>query len=82
MEDEFFEDLLTAGHEVMERNPGIDFDKWVDILMYQYPTEVVDAVGSHPAEAYDSLEEIWESHFKGSYNDENTPDNKSIAGVF
>ena len=27
----------------------------------QYPTEVVDAVGSHPAEAYASLADLWDT---------------------
>lgn len=64
--EEFLEDLLIAGHEVMERNPDVGFDEWVNILMRQYPAEIVDALGTKPDKILYSLKEIWKSHFRGS----------------
>ena len=60
MEEEFYEELLIAGQEVMERNPGVDFDNWLDTLMRQYPTEVTDAIGTNPVKVYASLKDLWE----------------------
>ena len=36
---------------------------WAKILVEQYGTEVVDAYGKDPAEAYASLEDLWESPY-------------------
>lgn len=44
--------------------------------MEQYPTEVVDAVGSHPAEAYASLSDMWDSD---DYTDEDTDECHTFA---
>ncbi|MCH5234516.1 MAG: hypothetical protein J1E16_04420 [Muribaculaceae bacterium] len=66
MEEEFFEDLLMAGQEVLERNPEIGFEKWTEILMRHYPTEIIDALGPTPERIHSSLEEIWKTHFKSS----------------
>ncbi len=37
--------------------------------MEQYPTEVVDAIGSHPAATYASLADMWETE---DYEDDET----------
>lgn len=62
-EPDYYADLKDAAWNVLHENPGIDMDEWIDILMRQYPTEVVDAIGSHPAEAYCSLCELWEDEY-------------------
>lgn len=62
-EPDFYGELKTAAWNVLHENPGIDMDEWIDILMRQYPTEVVDAIGSHPAETYASLCEMWQDEY-------------------
>ena len=62
-EPDFYGELKTAAWNVLHENPGIDMDEWIDILMRQYPTEVVDAIGSHPAETYASLCEMWDDEY-------------------
>ncbi len=60
-EPDFYGDLKEAAWNVLHENPGYGFDEWVQTLMEQYPSEVVDAIGSHPAETYASLADIWDS---------------------
>lgn len=72
IEDEelnFYAVLKEAAWNVLHENPGFGFDEWVQTLMEQYPSEVVDAIGSHPAETYASLADIWETE---DYEDEQT----------
>lgn len=58
-EPDFYGELKQCAWNVLHENPGMDMDEWLEILMRQYPTEVVDAIGSHPAETYASLCELW-----------------------
>mgnify|MGYP006906614656 CR=1 FL=1 len=60
-EPDFYGDLKEAAWNVLRENPGYGFDEWVQTLMEQYPAEVVDAIGSHPAETYASLADMWDS---------------------
>ena len=57
------EELKAAAFEVLLLNPGCDQAEWADILVGQYGTEVVDAYGKDPAEAYASLADLWESPY-------------------
>lgn len=68
-EPDFYADLKDAAWNVLHDNPGYGFDEWVQTLMEQYPSEVVDAIGSHPAETYQSLSDMWVSD---DYEDEKT----------
>lgn len=68
-EPDFYGDLKEAAWNVLHENPGYGFGEWVRALMEQYPAEVVDAIGSHPAETYASLADMWES---GDYEDAET----------
>ena len=68
-EPDFYADLKDAAWNVLHDNPGYGFDEWVQTLMEQYPSEIVDAIGSHPAETYQSLSDMWESD---DYEDEET----------
>lgn len=56
-------ELKAAAFEVLLLNPGCDQAEWADILVGQYGTEVVDAYGKDPAEAYASLADLWESPY-------------------
>ena len=69
-EPDFYGDLKEAAWNVLHENPSIDMDEWIDILMRQHPTEVVDAIGSHPAETYASLCELWDDEYTDSENGE------------
>lgn len=57
------DELKTAAFEVLLLNPGCDQSDWANILVEQYGTEVVDAYGKDPAEAYASLADLWESPY-------------------
>lgn len=66
---DFYAELKEAAWNVLHENPGYGFDEWVQTLMEEYPGEVVDAVGSHPAEAFASLADMWDTE---DYEDEAT----------
>ncbi|MCI7787007.1 MAG: hypothetical protein MR489_05360 [Prevotella sp.] len=57
------DELKAAAFEVLLLNPGCDQSDWTNILVEQYGTEVVDAYGKDPAEAYASLADLWESPY-------------------
>ena len=75
-EPDFYAELKEAGWNILHENPGTEFGDWVTMLMEQYPTEVVDAIGSHPAEAYASLSDMWDSE---DYTDEDTGECHTFA---
>lgn len=62
-QDDTLEELKAAAFEVLRLNPGCEQSDWTKILVEQYGTEVVDAYGKDPAEAYASLEDLWESPY-------------------
>lgn len=57
------DELKTAAFEVLLLNPGCEQADWAKILVEQYGTELVDAYGKDPAEAYASLADLWESPY-------------------
>lgn len=59
-EPDFYGILKECAWNILHENPGTEFGDWVTMLMEQYPTEVVDAIGSHPAETFASLSDMWE----------------------
>lgn len=65
-EPDFFSELKDCAWNILHENPGIDMDEWIDLLMRQYPAEIVDAIGSHPAEAYASLSLMWNDEYTDS----------------
>lgn len=60
-EDEFNAELKEAAWNILHENPGSDFGDWQDLLIEQYPTEVVDALGTNPPEVYAQLSDWWET---------------------
>ena len=60
-EDEldFYCILKECAWNILHENPGTDFGDWMNMLIEQYPTEVVDAMGSYPAETFASLTDMW-----------------------
>ena len=59
-EPNFPGELKDAAQEVWQDNPGITFEEWRHTLMEQYPTEIVDALGTDEKEVNSQLYELWE----------------------
>ena len=67
-QDAAMDELRHAAFEVLLLHPGCEQSAWVDILIEQYGTEVVDAYGNNPTEVFADLADLWES----PYLDENS----------
>ena len=80
MEDDdapdFVEELQDCAWNIVKENPGIDRSEWIDELIRQYPTEVVDAYGTNPPEVYQELSDLWDME----YTDPETHEWNSFAG--
>lgn len=57
---DFYGELRQCAWNVLHENPGYGFDEWVQILMEQYPAEVVDALGPNPPEVFAELSDLWD----------------------
>jgi len=68
VEDNSMDELKAAAFEYLLLNPGSEFGDWQQGMIEQYPTEVVDALGSNPEEVYADLADLWET----DYTDPNT----------
>ncbi|MBD5195179.1 MAG: hypothetical protein HDS87_05605 [Bacteroidales bacterium] len=73
---DFVEELKTCAFNIVKENPGIDRSEWIDELIRQYPTEVVDAYGTNPSEVFKELSDLWEME----YTDPETHKWNSFAG--
>lgn len=60
-EVDFYEELKEAAWNILHENPGTDFGDWQDMLIEQYPTEVVDALGTNPLDVFAELSDWWNS---------------------
>lgn len=58
---DFYADLKEAAWNILHENPGTDFGDWQMMLIEQYPTEVVDALGTNPPEVFAELSDWWNS---------------------
>ncbi|MDE6410009.1 MAG: hypothetical protein K2K81_07180 [Muribaculaceae bacterium] len=79
LEDEatdFIQELKDCAWNVVRDNPGIDRSEWIDELIRQYPSEVVDAYGMNPPEVFHSLSDLWDTE----YTDPDTGEWDSFAG--
>lgn len=56
---DFYADLKEAAWNILHENPGTDFGDWQMMLIEQYPTEVVDALGSNPFDVFAELTDWW-----------------------
>jgi hypothetical protein len=61
--DTSMDDLKAAAFEYLLLNPGSEFGDWQQSLISDYPTEVVDALGTDPEEVYAALADLWESDY-------------------
>lgn len=73
---DFLQEVKDAAWNIVRENPGIDHSEWIDILIRQYPAEVVDAFGTNPPEVYHELSDLWEME----YTDPETGEWNSFAG--
>lgn len=62
--DPLMDELKAAAFEYLLLNPGSEFGDWQYGLISDYPTEVVDALGSQPEEVYAALSDLWESDYE------------------
>ena len=60
-EDDFNAELKEAAWNILHENPDTDLESWKSMLIEQYPTEVVDALGTNPPEVYAELSGWWDS---------------------
>lgn len=56
---DFYNDLRNAACDILHENPGFGFEEWVQNLMEQNPSEVVDALGTQEEVVYASLADMW-----------------------
>lgn len=56
-------ELKEAAFEYLLLNPGTEFGDWQQGLVSDYPAEVVDALGSSPAEVCAGLADLWERDY-------------------
>jgi hypothetical protein len=57
--EEFLNELRHAAFEVLLLHPATTRDKWVQILIEQYPTEVTDALGTDTETTRERLNKMW-----------------------
>lgn len=57
---DFYADLKEAAWNILHENHGTDFGDWQMMLIEQYPTEVVDALGTNPPEVFAELSDWWD----------------------
>lgn len=60
-EVDFYAELKEAAWNILHENPDTDFENWKMMLIEQYPTEVVDALGTNPPEVFAELSDWWDS---------------------
>lgn len=59
-EVDFYEELKEAAWNILHENPDTDLENWKMMLIEQYPTEVVDALGTNPPEVFAELSDWWD----------------------
>ena len=57
---DFYAELKEAAWNILHENPGTDFGDWQNMLIEQYPTEVVDALGTNPFDVFAELSDWWD----------------------
>lgn len=57
------DELRDAAFEYLLLNPGSEFGDWQQGLIADYPTEVVDALGTNPEDVNAALADMWESDY-------------------
>lgn len=61
LEDEVLtHELREAAWNVLHENPGTDFELWKQLLLEQYPAEVIDVLGINEKKVMEQLHDWWE----------------------
>lgn len=69
-------DLKQAAWNILHENPGTECGDWIAMLVEQYPTEVVDALGANPFEVESQLSDMWDCN---DWEDKETGECHSFA---
>lgn len=59
MNEELLNELRNAAFEVLLLHPATTRDTWVQTLMEQYPTEVIDVLGTDEETTRERLKKMW-----------------------
>ena len=73
---DFYEELKECAWNILHENPGSEFGDWQELLIEQYPAEVVDALGADPHDVFPALSDLWDSN---DYTDEDTGECHTFA---
>ena len=73
---DFYEELKLCAWNILHENPGSEFGDWQELLIEQYPAEVVDALGADPHDVFPALSDLWDSN---DYTDEDTGECHTFA---
>lgn len=57
-------ELRAAAFETLLFFPGQTFETWKKILLLEYTSEVVEALGSNPEDVEEGLVNLWESEYE------------------
>ena len=57
-------ELRAAAFETILFFPGLTFETWQKILLLEYTSEVVEALGSNPEDVCEGLTELWENVYE------------------
>lgn len=59
---ELYDTLKECVWNILHENPGVGLDEWMNLLIEQYPIEVIDALGTdNKLDAFYKLTDIWYS---------------------
>ena len=61
---DFIQELKEIAWSVLVENPGIKRTDWIDILIRQYPGEVIDAFGPNLHYTYNALSDLWDDNYE------------------
>ncbi len=64
MHNETLDELKHVAFEALLQNPGSEFGDWQQTLIYEYPSNVVNAYGCDPKDVEASLSDLWETPYK------------------
>ena len=69
-EPDFYGILKECAWNILHENPGIDRYDWIDKLIQEYPSEVVDAYGTNPPEVFQELSDLWDMEYTNPETEE------------
>lgn len=58
---EWEQELMQGAWQILHDEPGTEREDWIQELLAQYPTEVVDTFGTNPPDAFAMMDDWWDS---------------------